>query len=92
MSTNPGEAWRSGWSQLVADETQRAECESPSLVVELPDGTHDPGDRVLVTWTCHYVPKIAPGWGGMAVTVESAAIVPMPIGEPSPSPVVSPFA
>ena len=88
MAENPGESWKSGWAAVVADEADRVGCTDASPTVTLPDVSHDPGDRVLIIWDCHYSPKVAPGWGGLTVTVESAAVVPMPImtATPSPSP------
>ena len=72
-----------GFASVVARESARTHCDGEPLVTA--DG-NDPGDRVLVRWVCHYTPKVAPGWGGMDVTVESAAVVPVPVLTPSPSP------
>lgn len=73
-----------GWSALVADEQQRTGC-GADPVVTYPDGTNDPGDRVHVRWDCHYTPKVAPGWGGLTVHVESEAVVPGVKIIPSPT-------
>jgi Flp pilus assembly protein TadG len=86
MAENPdGESWRTGWAAVVSDETARADCEQPELSVTY-DGAHEPGDRVFVRWQCRYTPKVAPGWSGLAVTVESAAVVPLSAPEPTPTP------
>lgn len=88
MAQNPGESWRSGWTAVVNDEADRADCTSPDLSVTYDDD-HAAGDRVLIRWTCHYTPKVAPGWNGMSVTVESEAVVPYVAPVPSPSPSAS---
>ena len=86
--TGPGESWQSGWNEVVRQEADRTGCDDLSPAVLLPDGTHQAGDRVLLRWICHYEPKVAPGWGGLTVTVQSEAVVPVvpPAGTSSPSP------
>jgi Flp pilus assembly protein TadG len=89
MSSSPGESWKAGWQAVVADEDERTGCGDTSPSVALPDGTHGPGDRVLVVWHCHYTPHITSGWGGLPVTVQSEAVVPgsiAPPATPTPTP------
>ena len=87
MATSPGESWQAGWGQVVNDEQARADCDGEPDVVFL-DGTHGPGDRILVQWRCHYTPRLTRLWEGLSVPVESGAVVPYvstPPASPSPS-------
>jgi hypothetical protein len=89
MATEPGESWQADWNQVVRDEQDRHDC-SGTPSVTLPDGTHGPGDRVIVHWQCHYQPRITTLWGGLPISVESEAVVPQPAPTATPSPAPSP--
>jgi hypothetical protein len=86
MADAPGESWQAGWNQVVRDEQDRHDCDGVPNVT-FPDGTHGPGDRVRVHWSCHYQPRITTLWGGLPVVVSSEAVVPgfSPTASPSPS-------
>lgn len=72
---HPSEVPGPSWDALVADETDRTRCGSPTVSVEWPDG-RDPGDRILVTETCAYQPIATSGlWSGMPVTVSAVGTV-----------------
>jgi hypothetical protein len=92
MAGTPGESWQSGWNQVVREEASRTKCDDLNPTLSFPDGTHEWGDRVLVTWQCHYTPKVVPGWGGVTFTVQSEAVVPGTAPPPSPSLTPTPSA
>lgn len=76
MAVQPGESWKADWARVVREESDRTGCDDLNPEVIFPDGTHDPGDRVLVRWNCHYEPTITSFWDGLAIPVESEAVVP----------------
>ena len=86
MADAPGESWQAGWGAVVDQESDRTGCADRSPTVTFPDGTHGPGDRVLVRWSCHYQPRLTRIWDGLAVRVESEAIVPALAPAPTPAP------
>lgn len=75
VATEPGDSWRAGWQALADDERARAGCNPPD--VSFPDGGQDPGQRVQVSWTCDYRPRITAGlWPGLRATIRSTAVIP----------------
>lgn len=86
MADTPGESWQAGWAQVVSGESARTGCGDLNPQVSFPDGTHGPGDRVLVQWHCHYQPRLTTVWEGLPVNVQSEAMVPALATTPTPSP------
>lgn len=82
----------SEWRSKVADENERSGCHASPLqpTVVYPDGDDQPGDRLRMTWHCHYqsligTATIAPD--GISYTVTAEAVIGGPIVVPaSPSP------
>lgn len=77
--------WPAGWQPIVNDEAQRVGCSDNQASVSFPDGTAQPGDRVLVRWDCAYQPTLTADLFDITMHVESEAVVPG-TKEPSPSP------
>lgn len=84
------ESWPSGWTNVVKDEVDRTGCDDRDPSVTFPDGSHLPGDRVLVRWACPYHPTLTANLFDFTIHVESEAVVPGAKPTPSPSPSSSP--
>jgi hypothetical protein len=63
------------WHSVVPDEDRRTHCNaSPQQPdVTYPDGDNKPGDRVLLTWSCHLQTRWL--FDGTPITVESEAVI-----------------
>jgi hypothetical protein len=76
MAETAGESWQGGWEQVVRSESARTGCGDTNPILTFPDGRHDPGDRVLLRWSCYYRPRLTTVWDGLTIGVESEAVVP----------------
>lgn len=88
MANDPTDAWRDGWEALAASEADVADCRDATWDLAFPDGGREAGQRVRVTWTCRYVPRLTSNvWAdGTAVSVVGEAVIPFAPAQPTPSP------
>lgn len=63
------------WRSAVPDENSRTDCNADPLEPEVtyPDGSAEPGDRILLTWTCHLETRWL--FDGLPIVVSSEAVL-----------------
>lgn len=67
--------WQGRFNAVVRDEQALRDCDGEP-VVTFPDG-NDAGDRVRVTWTCQYSPRITSNmWSGTSATFTGESVIP----------------
>ena len=77
------------WKSRTNDEDRRTRCHAKPLQpdVAYPDGGDAPGDRILLTWHCHYDTLIAADIfpNGINYSVSAEAVIGGPNVTPSPA-------